>query len=123
MLKARYDAVNGNIRSSEVFPRIRDAEKEMRDYNRSLMARLNEKKKAMKKSPVTADNQRPQYFSSFILDKDPKSAQYLTFDKVYFPKLPDPNNSECVDYSIETMDKMWLMGFKDESVNARRNKK
>lgn len=129
MLKARLIAVDSNIRKSELFPRIRDAEIEMKRYEKDLLSRLKQKKIRAKKKfreptkSVFDGTNEDLIFTSFELDKDPKSAQYMPYNKVYFPKIPDMNKPESSrHFKPETIDNFWVIGFQDsEAAVALKN--
>ena len=89
-MKSRFLAVDSNIKSSELFPRIRDAEAAMEKKESLLRARLKDLKKKKKNSPntnkripqptvTTSSQSQNSFFSSFVLDKDPKTALYLPY--------------------------------------------
>lgn len=126
-MNERILSLDTRVRSSELFPRIRDAEKEMTKNEHEFRKRYEHKeylkrisnlreKNAKKEKKLQEDRQiklpskplqRREYFASFELTKDPKSSQYMPFDKVYFPKLFDD------DVKRTSIDSMWMLGFQD----------
>ena len=126
-MKARFSQVDSNIRTSELFPRIRDAELEMKIYDKQLMSRLRGEvtKKKKKESKHDEEPAEKSLFASFMLDKDPRSAQYMPYDRVFFPKLPDMNKTDNIAFVPDVMDNFWILGFQDSSMtkNLKRKKK
>ena len=55
--------VNDRIRGSELFPRIRDAEKEMKEKEKELLQKIENAKK-LKKKKLEASKNRLYYFIS-----------------------------------------------------------
>ncbi len=51
-----------------------------------------------------------QYFTGFVLNKDPLCSKYMPFDEVYFPKLFNGANA---DVGAETIENLWMLGFED----------
>ena len=128
--------IKNRIRNSENFPRIRDAEIEMKRNEKEFLDSLKEKKTRQKRIAhkkkekkrrerlssstgaidVVKMRQKQEiippkkYFNSFVLDKDPQSSKYMPFDTVYFPKLFD---KEVSNVPPESLDKLWLIGFED----------
>ena len=125
-MKSRLTQVDSNIRTSELFPRIRDAELGMKVYEKQLVSRLGEMK-AKKQILRMNNHQEPEksLFSSFMLDKDPRSAQYMPYDRVFFPKLPDMNKSDNIAFVPDVMDNFWTLGFQDtkSTTNFKRKRK
>ena len=132
--------VNDRIRTSELFPRIRDAEKEMKEKEKELLEKIEKAKKLKKKKleafknrhkeeiiitkpwapkEVLSPESAKQYFTSFVLDKDPQSSKYMPFDKVYFPKLFDKDTAAM---SAQSIDRLWLLGFQDLAINESNKK-
>ena len=124
-MKARFLQVDSNIRTSELFPRIRDAELEMKIYDKQLLSRLREVTKKKKKESKHDEEPEKSLFVSFMLDKDPRSAQYMPYDRVFFPKLPDMNKTDNIAFVPDVMDNFWTLGFQDSSMtkNLKRKKK
>jgi len=126
--------VRERIRNSELFPRIRDAEIEMKENEKEFLRSVAEKKwrkekrreykekhkfdTPVKKKGVTSSPK--QYFTGFVLDRDPKAKAYMPYDTVYFPKLFD---EDCAKVPPESIDKMWMFGFQDLAIQEKREKK
>ena len=124
----RIQTVDARIRNSELFPRIRDAELAMKKNEEDFQAKLKakeslKKKKKMKKNKkevVIVVNATPkkekeivpqkQYFTGFVLNKDPLCSKYMPFDEVYFPKL---FNRADADTGANTIENLWMLGFED----------
>jgi hypothetical protein len=129
----RIATINDRVRSSETFPRIRDAEKEMIENEKKFRIKIENREKRRKKKrelerlmllkkAMPQDNkilpslkpkeeiQQKQYFTKFILNRDPQSSKYLLFDEVFYPKLFD---KEISDVPPEMIDRVWLIGFQD----------
>lgn len=127
------------IRQSEVFPRIRDAEKAMMEDETKFRKRREKKKKRREKlaqqqrtgtkiNPIESNNFLPpiktdteeripqlDYFTGHVLNKDPACSQYMPFNEVFFPKLfnlpPDTNNSHSIDL-------VWMLGFQHDAAHV-----
>jgi hypothetical protein len=133
----RILTVSERVRSSELFPRIRDAELGMIKYNKDLLERIEDKKlrKIKKKEEKERLRHLPphqippkkvvtyvppkSYFTSFVLDRDPRARKYMPFDTVYFPKLFDEDISAVPPESI---DKLWMFGFQDLALEENKEK-
>lgn len=81
--------------------------------------KLKERQERGKKKVVIVVNASPekekiivqkQYFTSYVLNKDPSCSKYMPFDEVYFPKLFNEKNAVV---GPESIDNMWLLGFQD----------
>ena len=126
--------VNERIRSSELFPRIRDAEKEMKEKEKDLNQKIEKARRLKKKrledfknkhiqeivvkkpwesKEVLSPDSTKQFFTSFVLDKDPKSSKYMPFDRVYFPKLFDKDSAAM---TADSLDRLWMIGFQDLAI-------
>ena len=124
----RIQTLDTRIKNSETFPRIRDAEEEMRRNEMAFLNKLklkhskkkrdlhNSKKKKVNivVNPTIKKEKAPlpqkQYFTGFVLNKDPLCSKYMPFDEVYFPKLF--NESEAA-VGPQTIDSLWMLGFED----------
>jgi hypothetical protein len=124
----RIQTLDARIRASEVFPRIRDAEEAMKRNEKEFFEKLKlkesklrrKKEKLKKKQVIIAVNPtiqkikeltpQKQYFTGFVLNKDPHCSQYMPFDEVYFPKLFNGTNAKTTP---ETIDNLWMLGFED----------
>lgn len=134
----RVLSLDQRIKNSELFPRIRDAEKEMilneKEFQRKRKKLLNLKKKKdntnTKDLLQTSNNftilqpiEQRQYFNAYTLNKDPSCSKYMPFDKVYFPKLF--NHKHIIEKtSPDTLDSLWMLGFEDylhRSVEDKKN--
>ena len=126
----RIHSVDERIRNSELFPRIRDAELEMKRNEAEFLAKIKlknsrlkaEKHKKSKQTVKIVVNKSPekikvppiqkQYFTGFVLNKDPLCSKYMPFDEVYFPKL---FNAADAYTGPESINNLWLLGFEDLS--------
>lgn len=132
--------INDRVRGSELFPRIRDAEKEMKDKEKDLLQKIESAKKLKKKKleafknrhkeeiiitkpwapkEVLSPESAKQYFTGFVLDKDPQSSKYMPFDTVYFPKLFDKDTASM---TADSIDRLWLIGFQDLAIHESNKK-
>lgn len=104
------------IKDSQLFPRIRDAEKEIKDneYNFFEKVRIKKDKVRRRKEGLLITHQnnvvQQQYFSSHVLNKDPAASKYLPYDEVYFPKLFDETTKNIEPEGIDTL---WILALKD----------
>ena len=114
--------VDSNISTSELFPRIRDAKLGMKVYEKQLLSRLREMKPKTRTNNDQDEEPEKSLFTSFMLDKDPRSAQYMPYDRVFFPKLPDANKSDNLAFVPNVLDNFWTLGFQDTKL-ANFNKK
>jgi hypothetical protein len=109
------------VRQSELFPRIRDAEREMVQNEADFQKKREQQKKrrekqhsldlkalAMKESAQAT--QETHYFTGFVLNKDPSCSQYMPFDEIFFPKL---FNKVTQKTPPEAIDSLWMLGFED----------
>mmetsp|Transcript_17379 Transcript_17379/g.29368 ORF Transcript_17379/g.29368 Transcript_17379/m.29368 type:complete len:181 (+) Transcript_17379:119-661(+) len=120
----RVLSLDERVRTSELFPRIRDAEKGMlenelafqkkRERHRKRLER--QKKKDLKKDAEEADEQTlpsepsTHYFTGFVLNKDPSASKYMPFDEIFFPKLFNKTTAEAPPDAINSL---WMLGFED----------
>ncbi|RYH25726.1 hypothetical protein EON65_15315 [archaeon] len=119
-LKDRNYTLGDHIKTSEVFPRIRDAEASMaedeKDFHKRIQKKKDKKKKSLKSgvklpaipSPVKHKGTQQDYFSEFVVNKDTSCSKYMPFDKVYFPKLFTNSTASKAPNSI---DMVWMLGF------------
>ena len=132
----RVQTLNQRVRHSELFPRIRDAELQMKkndDDFHKMIAEKNFLKKHRKMLKLQEEAQRrkglllpkptpkvisptKQYFSAFVLNKDPSSSAYMPFDTVYYPKLFDEQTKRQPPHSI---DSVWMLGFQDLAIREQ----
>lgn len=139
-LRRRALEINQIIRESEIFPRIRDAEKAMIEDEKKFIKRREKKKKKREKllkeqqfglnhQPKEDPNKLPpvanpfkkdapkspvkDYFSGFVLNRDPNCSKYMPFNEVFFPNLynppPDCNNPHSIDM-------IWMLGFQHDAL-------
>eukprot|EP01041_Mallomonas_annulata_P009643 gene9643-20041_t len=112
--------MNGRIRESEVFPRIRDAEDDMREKTRSTLSKnlLLKHKKKQKKSE--SDIKSSCVFNTFAINKDPSISKYMPFDEIIYPKLFNDST-----FPSEGIQDLWMSGLIDETYrnNVRTMKK
>ena len=125
----RILTVDQRIRDSELFPRIRDAERAMianeKAFRKSQkIKRKKEKKKREASAQTLVDGaivavenngevmMRKEYFTAFELNKDPRCSQYMPFDEVFFPKLFTPKAELAPPESINSL---WLLAFEDHA--------
>lgn len=127
---SRALTLDERIRTSELFPRIRDAEREMiqneiefkkkRERQRKQRQKqhdLDLKELAMKeKAPIVQEN---HYFTGFVINKDPLCSKYMPFDTVYFPKLFNKTTAKAPP---ETLQNLWMLGFEDVAQRERQPK-
>lgn len=116
-LKDRNAVLGERIKNSEIFPRIRDANASMAEDEKAFCKRVQKKKeKKLKKSlkgvklPVIPPpvQQKQDYFTEFVVNKDPSCSKYMPFDKVYYPKLFSNSSTGRAPNSI---DMVWMLGF------------
>lgn len=105
-LPSVHQTSNHNIRNSEDFPRIREAEN-----------KVAKKKKPPPKSSLYTEKEDaniPQpLFTSFILNEDPKVARHMPFNEVVYPNIH--NGGEVEDPSA-TLDTYWVSGYIDRGI-------
>jgi hypothetical protein len=131
----RIYTIGERVRNSELFPRIRDAEREMKKNDEDFLRRVAEEKHLKQKmkeykqkmkfeAPVKKKGTNvvspKQYFTGFVLDRDPKAKAYMPYDTVYFPKLFD---DDCTNVPPESIDKLWMFGFKHLAIQNEMEKK
>eukprot|EP01038_Epipyxis_sp_PR26KG_P005046 gene5046-7043_t len=140
--------VNQRVRTSELFPRIRDAENEIKQSENEFFIQREEKirkkerrekyKKLKKKGLIVipaSDERKPpkqipkeEYFSEIVLNKDKTVSKYIQFDSVYFPRLfekASKNNhqgSGIVKSVPESIESVWMLGFEDHRLRTQNNK-
>jgi len=132
--------IDQKIRESELFPRIRDAEREMirneKEFqkkrkklliqqniknNTSIqdMLRKNQEKMMMKKKnsllPLIEPPQPSNCFTMFSLNHDPKNID-PTFD-VYFPRLFNDDHT-IIKARPDSIETFWMLGFIDHINNT-----
>ena len=133
--------INQIIRDSEIFPRIRDAEKAALEDEVIFRKRREKKRKKREKllkeqqlgvnrkeqgkqeermlptipSATKIDPVKLDYFSAHVLNRDPNCSQYMPFNEVFFPKLfnlpPDANNPHSIDL-------VWMLGFQHNATHV-----
>ena len=130
---SRALTLDERIKTSCLFPRIRDAEVEMeknenefrkkRERERKMREKqhqLDLKVLALKGSPKKiASEPQNHYFTGFVLNKDPACSQYMPFDEIYFPKL---FNKETQQAPPETLQNLWMLGFEDHVYRSHQPK-
>lgn len=122
---ARAISLDDRIKGSGLFPRIRDAEREMvrneQEFRRNREKERKRKEKQKKYDAKTAalnpDSkqqivQTTNYFTAFVLTKDPDASQYMTFDEVYYPKLFFDTTKHSPPESLQ---QLWVLGFQDHT--------
>jgi hypothetical protein len=137
-MRQRALDLNQRIRESEIFPRIRDAEKAMAE-EQVLFAKRREKKKKKRiqeqkrrdhstvlpairngstnnKSPSKSPSQKQlDYFTGFVLNKDPRCASYMPFNEVFFPALFNVPQPDCPN--PHSIDMLWMLGFQHDALH------
>jgi hypothetical protein len=111
------------VRKSELFPRIRDAERAMEENEANFQKRRLEQRKrrerqhkldlkalAIQEKPAIV--QETNYFTGFVLNKDPSCSKYMPFDEVFFPKLFNETTKKTHPESINSL---WMLGFEDHT--------
>lgn len=121
-MKTRADTIITRVRESELFPRIRDAEKLMEEEQQKFLKRKEKKKKKRKETssslrpknlpPIIqnkpAVNEESTYFTKFVVNKDPSNSKYMPFDEVYYPNIFNEDARNAPPHSI---DMLWMLGF------------
>lgn len=120
----RVLSLDTRVKNSELFPRIRDAEREMiqneKDFQRQQYAK---KKKRMRrqakdtklaieesiKHPSTVEK-IDDYFMKYSLNKDPRCSKYMPYNEVFFPKL---FNLASTHVSPDAIGSLWMLAFQD----------
>lgn len=132
--KERNRTLDYRVRTSEVFPRIRDAEIGMALEEAAFTQRIDAKilkRKTQRHAGRTTVGHSPsqralpkaakaevvakEYFSSHVLNKDPACSKYMPFDVVHFPKLFNPNEAT---HRPESLDFVWMLGFQHMASTA-----
>lgn len=111
------------IRNSERFPRIRDAEKAMKEneefmkeeYRKSVKKKGKKSTKRQPDDGQSAQGNAPsaEFFSKFVLNKDPSCAAYMPYNEVIYPKIAD-TCSEC-NRVPDSINNLWMSGFLDRA--------
>ncbi len=123
-LRERNQSLDDRVRNSELFPRIRDAEEQMRKDEMAFVMRLEKKKtkRQQNRSKLPAISSSPKhekdvysYFSSHVLNCDPSCSKYMPFDVVHYPKLYNPASTK---YMPESIDHVWMLGFQHLAVES-----
>jgi hypothetical protein len=118
-LLARNITLDQRIRDSQLFPRIRDAQIEMKENERAFLEKLHLKKDRAKRLKAGTMVKRVEkvvneaYFSSHVLNKDPAASKYLPYDEVYFPKLFNETHGRTDPAGLDTV---WIMALKDMEI-------
>lgn len=60
-------------------------------------------------SPMKSD-----YFSSYVLNRDPNCSQYMPFNEVFYPNLFNPLIDSNNPHSI---DLVWMLGFQHDALH------
>lgn len=122
MMKNRADTVITRVRESEMFPRIRDAERIMEEKQQQYLKRKEKKKKKKKEAsntlrpkklpPIvkntTSVPEDMSYFSKFVVNTDPSNSKFMPFDEVYYPNIFNEDARNAPAHSIDTL---WMLGF------------
>lgn len=121
-MKSRADTVVTRVRESELFPRIRDAERQMDEAQEEYL-KLKEKKKKKRKEatkslrpklpPIKTSKPKEapaevSYFSKFVVNSDPSNSKHMPFDEVYYPNIFNEDARNAPPHSI---DMLWMLGF------------
>jgi hypothetical protein len=120
----RAQSLDRRIRESELFPRIRDAEKEMVENERAFRKKRAIEKKRKEKQrlkdireealdldkPIPLAAPETGYFTGFVLNTDPTLSKFLLYDEVFYPKL---FNNATKKAPPETINNLWMLGFED----------
>lgn len=126
--KERNATLNDRIRNSETFPRIRDLEAALAEEQNLYVAKIENKllrrkgkpakplppriltksSSPSKSSAAKAELVARDFFSTHVLNKDPGCSKYMPFDKVFYPRLFNNNESSHVP---ESLDLVWMLGF------------
>ena len=97
---------NYNIRNSETFPRINEAE------NKVAKKKKPPPKSALYTESETKNVPKPM-FRGFILNEDPKVAKHLPFNEVVYPNI---FNDEPVDDPTATLESYYVSGIVDRGI-------
>ena len=110
------------VRESESFPRIRDAEAVLKKKaDEEYLARTKadgilKVKNEKKSNPFTDPKMPPReipdpnYFTTYVLNNDPSTSQYLDFDEIVYPRIFDAE-----PMPPEALDRLWVSGFIDRA--------
>mmetsp|Transcript_3778 Transcript_3778/g.4155 ORF Transcript_3778/g.4155 Transcript_3778/m.4155 type:complete len:169 (+) Transcript_3778:97-603(+) len=76
-------------------------------------------KKAAKSNDINNNNNttspaKSDYFSSFVLNRDPNCSQYMPFNEVFYPNLFNPLIDSNNPHSI---DMVWMLGFQHDALH------
>eukprot|EP00601_Ochromonadales_sp_CCMP2298_P034343 CAMPEP_0173361026 /NCGR_PEP_ID=MMETSP1144-20121109/20946_1 /TAXON_ID=483371 /ORGANISM="non described non described, Strain CCMP2298" /LENGTH=186 /DNA_ID=CAMNT_0014310509 /DNA_START=68 /DNA_END=624 /DNA_ORIENTATION=- len=126
----RAQSLDRRIRESELFPRIRDAEREMVENEaafskkRAIEKKRKEKQRLKDIREEALDLNKPMplpapetgYFTGFVLNTDPTLSKFLLFDEVFYPRL---FNSTTKNAPPDTIDNLWMLGFEDNLQRAQ----
>lgn len=122
--------LDSKVRESEIFPRIRDAEKLMRENEIKMKDKYDpdpikvgkSKIKKQKKIKTKIEDLGPfkpkkeldttSFFSTFVINDDPEVAKFIEFSEIQFPNMYNPNVKNLDPGSI---DKLWMSGFLDRA--------
>jgi hypothetical protein len=138
-LPRRVKEIDQIIRTSEIFPRIRDAEREMYENEEKFRKRQEKKKKKrekllksdpainsdilrqqalphliIKKNGKSEDQPVADYFNSFVLNRDPSCSKYMPFNEIHFPKLFNTHHIDVAN--PHSIDMIWMLGFQHEAL-------
>jgi hypothetical protein len=132
MMLPRVLSMDDRIKGSCLFPRIRDAERDMIKNEEEFRRKRERLKKHRdkqknhdhkKEAPLGANGkkipivQETHYFTEFIINSDPSASKYMPFDAVIFPKLFNKISAQAPP---EAIDHLWMLGFED---HIQRNSK
>lgn len=114
--------LDDRIRRSDSFFRINEAEKKMKENEDLLHKKYAVKQGKKKKKPNSghaeiaqknSDETTPNdFFSCFVLNKDPSAAKYMPYNEVLFPKITDEAAAVMPPDSLQNL---WLTGFLDRA--------
>ena len=124
-MKQRAKTLDERVKTSELFPRIRDAELQMQISEEKYIKRTLKKAKQReiallhrsnvpKLPPVSGPKQ--DLFTGHVLNKDPSCSKYMLFDEIFFPKLFDPTISAGPPHTI---DNIWMLGFQHYAIQQQ----
>lgn len=72
------------------------------------------KKTAKSNDTNTTSPAKSDYFSSFVLNRDPNCSQYMPFNEVFYPNLFNPSIDRNNPHSI---DMVWMLGFQHDALH------
>lgn len=124
-MKERAKTLDYRVKSSELFPRIRDVEVQMQlseeKYIKRTLKKAKQRELALlhrsnvpKLPPMTGGVQ--DLFTGHVLNKDPSCSKYMAFDEIFFPKLFDPVISSGPPHTI---DNIWMLGFQHYAIQQQ----